>query len=161
VSDYREYGPPTPLLLGYDPCIELPVDHLARFVEMIVEECTRPLQKSGGKGQPQYDPRLLMKVLVYAYATGVRSSRTMERLCHESLPYLFLTRGDAPSYRTLCNARLDYRADLEEVWTARTGDGEPGGNTSPWPNCSGQHEDPGQRQRRERGSQGRVRRGAG
>jgi hypothetical protein len=118
VSDYREYGPPTPLLLGYDPCVELPVDHLARFVEMIVEECARPHQKSGGKGQPQYDPRLLMKVLVYGYATGVRSSRTMERLCHESLPYLFLTRGDAPSYRTLCSARLDYRSDLEDVWTA-------------------------------------------
>ena len=118
MSDYREHAPPTPLLVGYDPCVDLPPDHLARFVEMIVEECARPLEKPGGKGQPQYDPRLLLKVLVYAYATGVRSSRTMERLCHESLPYLFLTRGDAPSYRTLCNARLDYRSDLEEVWTA-------------------------------------------
>ena len=118
MSGYREYGPPTPLLLGYDPSVDLPVDHLARFVELIVEECTRPAQRSGGKGQPQYDPRLLMKVLVYAYATGVRSSRTMERLCHESLPYLFLTRGDAPSYRTLCSARLKYRSALEEVWMA-------------------------------------------
>jgi transposase len=118
MSDYREHAPPTPLLLGYDPCVDLPPDHLARFVEMIVEECARPLEKSGGKGQPQYDPRLLLKVLVYGYATGVRSSRTMERLCHESLPYLFLTRGAAPSYRTLCSARLDYRSVLEEVWSS-------------------------------------------
>jgi hypothetical protein len=69
-----------------------------------------------GKGQPPYDPRLTLKVLVYAYATGIRSSRQMERLCRESLPYLFLTRGDAPSYRTLCFTRVKCKAEIEQVW---------------------------------------------
>jgi hypothetical protein len=67
-------------------------------------------------GQPGFDLRLLIKVLVYAYSTGIHSSRQMERLCDESLPYLFLTRGDAPSYRTLCSARINYPGLIEEVW---------------------------------------------
>jgi len=41
----------------------------------------------------------------------------MERLCDESLAYLFLSRGDTPSYRTLCSTRVKYAGLLEEVWT--------------------------------------------
>jgi hypothetical protein len=42
----------------------------------------------------------------------------MERLCNESLAYLFLTRGDAPSYRTLCTTRVKCSAELEHIWVA-------------------------------------------
>jgi len=35
---YREYLPPAPLLVGYDPYLDLPSDHLARFVESVVEQ---------------------------------------------------------------------------------------------------------------------------
>jgi hypothetical protein len=40
----------------------------------------------------------------------------LERLCEESLPYLFLTRGDTPSYRTLCSVRVEQSATIEPVW---------------------------------------------
>src|SRR6476661_1084374 len=83
---------------------------------MVVEEAHLPRTVSGGKGQPAFDPRLCANVLVYGYATGQRSSRQLERLCDESLPYLFLTRGDTPSYRTLCEARLQQAERLEAVW---------------------------------------------
>lgn len=102
---YRAYPPSSELLIGYDPHRDLARDHLARLVERVVEEADLPRTVRFGKGQPAYDPRLLAKVLVYGYSTGVRSSRQLERLCSESLVYLFLTRGDAPSYRTLCNFR--------------------------------------------------------
>lgn len=55
-------------------------------------------------------------MLVYSYCLGVRSSRVMERACRESLPYLFLTRSAAPSYRTLCTARTEQGELLEAVW---------------------------------------------
>src|SRR3989304_1038917 len=72
----REYGPPAPMLVGYDPCRDLPPDHLARLVEEVVEEALGPAPyRAPGPGQPAYSPRLCMKVIVYAYATGVRSSR--------------------------------------------------------------------------------------
>lgn len=113
---YRRYDPPQFLLIGYDPVRDLPFDHLARLVEQVVEETVRPRPRSRQAGQPPYDPRLCVKVLVYSYCTGVRSSRIMERQCRESLPYLFLTRGDTPSYHTLCTARTQEGDYLEAVW---------------------------------------------
>src|SRR5260221_7868704 len=116
VMGYRNYPPPSPKLIGYDPVRDLPADHLARLVELVVEECVEPQPKAHGRGQAEFDPRLLIKVLVYGYATGVRSSRRLEQNCDESLPYLYLSRGDTPSYRTLCTARVALGRPLEAVW---------------------------------------------
>jgi transposase len=113
---YRRHAPPEPLLIGYDPFRDLPLDHLARLIEHVVEETVVPPRRDRGPGQPPYDPRLCVKVLVYSYCTGVRSSRVMERHCRENLPLLFLTRGDAPSYHTLCTARTEQGELLEAVW---------------------------------------------
>jgi transposase len=113
---YRPYPPPTRLHRLYDPVADLPPDHLARWVEAVVEEAVTPPPHPPGRGQSPYDPRLTIKVLVYGYATGTRSSRQLARLCRESLPYLFLTRGDAPSHTTLCDARRDESAGIEAVW---------------------------------------------
>jgi len=116
MSHYRPHNPPSPLLIGYDPFRDLPFDHLARLVDQVVDETVIPPQRERGAGQPPYDPRLCVKVLVYSYCIGVRSSRVMERNCQESLPYLFLTRDDAPSYRTLCTARTQQGEYVEAVW---------------------------------------------
>ncbi|MDQ1247688.1 MAG: hypothetical protein QG597_2059 [Actinomycetota bacterium] len=113
---YRPHPAPAPLLFGYDPVRDLPERHLARLVEWVVEDTVQPDRGPVRRGQPAYDPRLCVKVLVYGYATGVRSSRQLERLCGESLPYLFLTRGETPSYHTLCTARRERSAELEAVW---------------------------------------------
>jgi Transposase DDE domain/Transposase domain (DUF772) len=113
---FRPHPPPTPGQVVRDPVRDLPENHLARFVERVVEE-TLPLpSRPPGPGQPAYDPRLCLKVLVYGYATGTRSTRQLERLCQENLAYLFLTRGEAPSYHTLCTARLELQPWLEAVW---------------------------------------------
>lgn len=116
MSGYRAHSAPQPLLFGYDPVRDLPPNHLARLVEQVVEDTVQPPPRWGREGQPPFDPRLCLKVLLFAYATGVRSSRRIEQLCRESLPYLFLTRGDTPSYRTLCTARKTLQVELEAVW---------------------------------------------
>jgi transposase len=113
---YRPYAPPAPLLIGYDPVRDLPPDHLARLVEQAVEEALPVPRRPRGRGQPPFDPRLPINVLVYGYATGTRSSRQLARLCDESLPYLFLTRGDTPSYKTLCTVRVEQTEGIEAVW---------------------------------------------
>lgn len=116
MSGYRAYTPPQPLLVGYDPVRDLPAEHLARLVEQVVEDAIHPAPRRRVEGQPPYDPRLCLKVLLYGYATGVRSSRRLEQHCRESLPYLYLTRGDTPSYRTLAAVRKTRTAELEAVW---------------------------------------------
>jgi Transposase DDE domain/Transposase domain (DUF772) len=115
---YRPHPSPSPLDRLYDPVADLPPDHLARLVEAVVEEAVTPPPHPPGRGQSPYDPRLTVKVLVYGYATGTRSSRQLARLCRESLPYLFLTRGDHPSHTTLCDARRDETDAIEAVWLA-------------------------------------------
>jgi len=59
---------------------------------------------------------MLLKVLLYGYCTGVRSSRRLEQNCSECLPYLLLVREDRPTYRTLCSARLECKVELEILW---------------------------------------------
>ena len=113
---YRMHAAPMAGFFGYDPVQDLPLDHLARFIEGAVENSVHPRVKGQGRGQREFDPRLLTKVLLYGYATGIRSSRQLERLCNESLPYLFLTRGDTPCYHTLSTFRVEQTKFIEQVW---------------------------------------------
>jgi transposase len=113
---YRPHAPAAPMLIGYDPYDFLPEDHLCRLVDLAVDGAVTPPRHDPGPGQPKFDPRLLIKVLIYGYSTGVRASRRLEECCRESLPYLFLTRGERVSYHTLCTARTTHAAYIEQVW---------------------------------------------
>ena len=114
---FRLHPAPTGMLFGYDP-IDLPPNHLVWLVERVVDEALQHATPIRKKGQPAYDPRLCAKVLIYGYATGIRSSRQLQRLCQDSLAFLLLTRGDTPSYRTLCYFRVENAPLIEVVWTA-------------------------------------------
>ena len=113
---FREHPAPAPALFGYDPVRDLAADHLCRLVERVVEESIGPPPRTACPGQPAFDPRLPLKILVYGYAVGIRSSRALEANCRENLPFLFLTRGDSPSYRTLCSVRTKMGDAIEEIW---------------------------------------------
>ena len=43
------------------------------------------------RGDPPYDPRLMVKVLIYGYSHGIPSSRALERRCHDDVAFGFLT----------------------------------------------------------------------
>ena len=113
---YRAYPEPAPKPGGYDPVLDLPSNHLAWLIESTVEEALQNRVLPPQDGQPPFDPRLCAKVLLYGYATGIRSSRLLERNCRENLPFLLLTRGDTPSYRTLCSFRIKHAEVIQEIW---------------------------------------------
>jgi transposase len=113
---YRAYPKPAPRPVGYDPVLDLPSNHLAWLIENTVEEALQHKVLPPQDGQPPFDPRLCAKVILYGYATGIRSSRLLERNCRENLPFLLLTRGDTPSYRTLCSFRVKHAEVIEEIW---------------------------------------------
>src|SRR5438309_1059801 len=72
----------------------LPDGHLARFVAELVDEVLDlgPILAAykQARGYPPYDPRLMVRLLVYGYSVGVRSSRAIERKCVDDVAFRFL-----------------------------------------------------------------------
>ena len=56
-------------------------------------------------GCPQYDPSAMLKLLVYGYAYGIRSSRKLERECNYNLSFIWLMSGLKPDHKTIAQFR--------------------------------------------------------
>ena len=66
-------------------------------------------------GCPQYDPRIMLKLLIYGYSYGVRSSRKLERECHYNLSFIWLTGGLKPDHKTIAEFRRGNKSALKKV----------------------------------------------
>lgn len=66
------------------------------------------------RGFPPYDPRLMVRLLIYGHTTGVRSSRAIKRKCADDVAFRFLAADQAPDFRSIARFRrhLDTLADL-------------------------------------------------
>ena len=90
-----------PFLLPPDLRDWLPTDHLAWFILDVVDQLDLDpflrAYRADGHGRPAYDPKLLLGVLLYGYATGVRSSRQLQRRCTEDLTFRVLSGSQLPT----------------------------------------------------------------
>jgi len=66
-------------------------------------------------GNAAYDPRAMLKLLVYGYSYGVRSSRKLERECHHNLAFVWLMAGLRPDHKTIAEFRRNHKAALKQV----------------------------------------------
>jgi transposase len=66
-------------------------------------------------GNPQYDPKAMLKLLVYGYSYGIRSSRKLERECHYNLSFIWLTGGLKPDHKTIAEFRRKNKGALQQV----------------------------------------------
>ena len=66
-------------------------------------------------GNPEYDPRAMLKLLVYGYSYGVRSSRKLERETHYNLSFVWLMGGLKPDHKTIAEFRRRNRKALKEI----------------------------------------------
>src|SRR5919204_2055638 len=107
---------PRPALPAPDLRDWLPADHLAWFVLDVVDQLDLGPFLRGyrpdGHGHPAYDPKTLLGVLLYAYSTGVRSSRQIERRCREDLAFRVLTGNQAPDHVTIARFRVRHQQAL-------------------------------------------------
>ena len=98
----------------------LPETHLSRFIADIVErelDLSRFYAGYGkAKGQPPYDPRLMVRVLLYGYCVGVRSSRELERACVDVVAFRWLAGQQAPDFRSIGRFRKRHLAALGNVF---------------------------------------------
>lgn len=84
----------------------LPPEHLVWFVLDVVDRLDttafhRSRRRQDPRGAAAYDPDVLLAVLIYAYARGVRSSRQIARLCEVDVAFMVACGQDAPSHQTL------------------------------------------------------------
>lgn len=90
----------------------LPEDHLAWYIHDAVKAIeTDELvdrYRVCGKGELPYDPRMMLQVLIYAYCTGVFSSRRIAKQLQESVPFRVLAANQMPDHRTICRFRADH-----------------------------------------------------
>jgi transposase len=70
---------------------------------------------TGGRGQPPYDPRDLLKLYVYGYKHRIRSSRGLEREARRNLELIWLLKGLEPGYRAIATFRQHNWAALKAV----------------------------------------------
>ncbi|MEN8649434.1 IS1182 family transposase [Streptomyces sp. 21So2-11] len=115
---FRPFDPHQVLLLPPSLDDWLPERHLARFVADLVDDVLDlgPVlaDYTDKRGYPPYDPRLMVRLLIYGYTTGVRSSRAIEGKCADDVAFRFLAAGQAPDFRSISRFRrhLDALADL-------------------------------------------------
>lgn len=97
----------TPLLLPPDLRDWVPAEHLVHFVidAMTVIDVSAAPVNERGTGSAQYPPGLLLGLLVYSYATGVFSSRRIERTTYENVAVRLLCADTHPDHDTLCTFR--------------------------------------------------------
>jgi transposase len=118
MSNFR----PTDRLTGFlmPPSVDewLPQRHLARFVVEVVDGLDlKAMSKSyRGSGSASYHPAPLLSILVYGYATGVFSSRKLERATHDSVAFRFIAANDHPDHDTIATCRRRFLKDIEALF---------------------------------------------
>ena len=119
-TSFLPYEPDQDFLLPPSPSEWLPENHLVYFVSDIIdrldlEKFYARYEGDGRRNQP-YDPAMLVKVLLYGYATGVFSSRKQAKKLYEDVAFRLLGAGHFPSHRTICDFRLRHLLELKELF---------------------------------------------
>src|SRR4051812_24470005 len=95
MSNFRPIDRQTGFLLPPSVDEWLPEKHLARFVVEVIDGLDLRVMRGSyrGSGSASYHPSLLLGILVYGYATGVFSSRKLERATYDSVAFRFIARA--------------------------------------------------------------------
>src|SRR6476661_5337430 len=96
----------------------LPPEHLARFVvdSVALLDLSALYAHYGPRGGEPYAPEVLLGLLLYGYATGVFSSRKIERATYETVPFRFIAGNLHPDHDTLATFRRTFLPHLKELF---------------------------------------------
>lgn len=104
----------------FPPCMQdwLPENHLARFVVEVVDplDLSELTRQYAGRGSSAYHPAVLLSLLIYGYATGVFSSRKIERASHDSIGFRYLAANTQPGHDTIARFRRRFLPELEGLF---------------------------------------------
>lgn len=119
-TSYLPYDPQQQMLLPHALQDWLPEGHLAYYISDTVDaldlSAFHARYAGGGPRNQPFHPAMMVKVLLYAYATGVFSSRKIARKLHEDVAFRVLGAGNFPKHRTLCDFRALHLQELAALF---------------------------------------------
>jgi transposase len=118
MSTFRPVDRDTGFLLPPSVDEWLPERHLARFVVEVVGglNLRAMIGSYRGGGEAAYHPHLLLGILVYGYATGVFSSRKLERATYDSVAFRFIAANQHPDHDTIAAFRRRFLPQIEALF---------------------------------------------
>src|SRR6202521_2076027 len=118
MSNFRSIDRQTGFLLPPSVDEWLPEKHLARFIVEVIDGLDLRAMSGSyrGSGSAFYHPRMLLGILVYGYATGVFSSRKLERATYDSVAFRFIAANDHPTHDTIATFRRRFLKGIEAVF---------------------------------------------
>lgn len=113
---FRESPSPKGQVFLLPPSIEefVPADSPVRVIADVIDslDCSKLYERYNGGGAPAYEPSIMIKVLVYAYSQGIRSSRKIAQALEQDLRFMYLSEMSKPRFRTIARFR---RENLEAI----------------------------------------------
>lgn len=96
----------------------LPENHLARFVVEVVDQLdlSELTRQYAGRGSKAHHPAVLLSLLIYGYATGVFSSRKIERATHDSIAFRYIAANTHPDHDTIAAFRRRFLSQFEALF---------------------------------------------
>jgi transposase len=119
-TTFRPYIPEQSLLLPPSPRDWLPEGHLAYFLSDTIDALDlkafyEPYEGDGRRNSP-YDPRMMVKLMLYGYATGIFSSRKIARKLHEDVAFRVLSGENFPAHRTIAEFRQRHLQAFQDLF---------------------------------------------
>jgi len=99
-------------------------DSLERYVSDVIDHLDNegrlepfyPEDRADGRGRPPFHPIMMLKVLVFGYSIGVRSSRKLDRLLERDVAFRYLAANQHPDFRTISLFRKNHREEFEHLF---------------------------------------------
>jgi transposase len=117
---FKEYTQGQVILLPTDLEVQIPPKHLVRVVSTAIEkmDLSRLLAQYKGGGTSSYHPKMLLKVLVYAYTQQVYSSRKIAKALRENIYFMWLSGNQQPDFRTINRFRSEVvKSVIEDIFS--------------------------------------------
>src|SRR5438552_7354188 len=118
MNNFRTIDRQTGFLLPPSVDEWLPEKHLARFVVEVIDGMDLRAMSGSyrGQGSGSYQPRMLLGILVYGYATGRFSSRKLERATYDSVAFRFIAANEHPDHDTIATFRQRFVKQIEGLF---------------------------------------------
>ncbi len=114
---FRSYEQNQMLLLPLSLKDFIDENHPAHMINDLVEKMDlSALEKHYHMGQPAYDPRMMIKVILYGFIVGIFSARKLARACMENMAFIYLTGMGKPSFKTFITFRRRHRDEMQDVF---------------------------------------------